>query len=545
MVTLTPQTFEVWNTGVIPDQGIAMHLETLIAPHLSAPTFPHLDAEVKQQFANFSIQKYQVAPPELQLAILRTFKVLFREKENLDALVTPNFAQFIVEAAALIEASQNVDNFEVIMEACRVLVNALYQSEAVRNGFIVHNCAYVNHLAERIFTTSLQIFNPGVQQPIFSDFTPEKLLELLYLDLRVSFVITALAKAAQVQLAEHTRVFVGLIRAFLDRLIKSETPVEATNRNVECTTEALKVLFNVYCHSTDPEPAAAKACANQCSLIVRSARLPVGLKQDAVNVLATICPFVHELCPATVVLDDASGSTSIVYEGHDVTFVDALLKLLDERMETFGTGPDVELLGTFFTVLLQLCRDVKAVRRYCRMRILPPLRAADVERPPDAGDTTRNRMIRLMSQGVGECRKIVAEFIFVLCKRSVPRMVKYCGFGHAAGLLADYGFLGRLGDTRRGSDSDDSETEDYRQVAPDVNAVSGYIQPPIRNPFEGMSDEQKEHEAMKLANTMDKLLESGVFAPGRIGADGRPQAVQHVAELVKDVDVEMSGDESD
>lgn len=166
-----------------------------------------------------------------------------------------------------------------------------------------------------------------------------------------------------------------------------------------------------------------------------------------------------------------------------------------------------------------------------------------------------------MSQGVGECRKIVAEFIFVLCKRSVPRMVKYCGFGHAAGLLADYGFLGRLGDTRRGSDSDDSETEDYRQVAPEyvrfsfipfdilvicsVNAVSGYIQPPLRNPFEGMSDEQKEHEAMKLANTMDKILEAGVFVPGRIGADGRPQAVQHVAELVKDVDVEMSGDESE
>jgi hypothetical protein len=102
------------------------------------------------------------------------------------------------------------------------------------------------------------------------------------------------------------------------------------------------------------------------------------------------------------------------------------------------------------------------------MRILPPLRAADVERPPTEGNAFRNRLIRLMSQSVGECKKLIAEFLFVLCKRSVSRMVKYCGFGHAAGLIADYGFLGRLSEQRRASDSDDSETEDYKQVEPEL-----------------------------------------------------------------------------
>lgn len=98
------------------------------------------------------------------------------------------------------------------------------------------------------------------------------------------------------------------------------------------------------------------------------------------------------------------------------------------------------------------------------MRILPPLHALDVERPPDQGNELRNRLIRLMGQSIGECKKLVAEFLFVLCKRSVPRMLKYCGFGHSAGLLADHGFLGRLSEQRRASDSDDSETEDYKQV---------------------------------------------------------------------------------
>ena len=102
---------------------------------------------------------------------------------------------------------------------------------------------------------------------------------------------------------------------------------------------------------------------------------------------------------------------------------------------------DVELLGTYFTVLVQLCKDNKAARRFCRLRILPPLHAADVARPPNEGTTTRNRLVRLMSRSMGNCKTLIAEFLFVLCKRSVPRLVKYCGFGHAAGHLADYGYL--------------------------------------------------------------------------------------------------------
>jgi hypothetical protein len=65
-----------------------------------------------QQFSQWSIQKYPSAESVLQLAILKTFKALFRDPDNLDALVTANFAQFIVAAAALIESGQYVENFD-------------------------------------------------------------------------------------------------------------------------------------------------------------------------------------------------------------------------------------------------------------------------------------------------------------------------------------------------------------------------------------------------------------------------------------------------
>lgn len=74
---------------------------------------------------------------------------------------------------------------------------------------------------------------------------------------------------------------------------------EAQSRML-CIVEALRILFNVYCHSTDPEYAAATACATQCSLIIRSPTIPNTLKQDAVNVLAAIPAFVHALCPEKI-----------------------------------------------------------------------------------------------------------------------------------------------------------------------------------------------------------------------------------------------------
>jgi hypothetical protein len=67
-----------------------------------------------------------------------------------------------------------------------------------------------------------------------------------------------------------------------------------------------------------------------------------------------------------------------------------------------------------------------------------------------------------------------------------------------------------------------------------VNPVTGYVQPPSSNPLEGMSEEQKEYEAVKLAEAMNKLLDCGLIRPGTIGDDGKPRAVEHVLELVKD-----------
>ena len=50
-----------------------------------------------------------------------------------------------------------------------------------------------------------------------------------------------------------------------------------------------------------------------------------------------------------------------------------------------------------------------------------------------------------------------------------------------------------------------------------INPVSGYVEPDRPSPFEGMSEEQKEHEAVKLANIIDRLHSLGVVKPGKLG----------------------------
>jgi len=46
-----------------------------------------------------------------------------------------------------------------------------------------------------------------------------------------------------------------------------------------------------------------------------------------------------------------------------------------------------------------------------------------------------------------------------------------------------------------------------------------------------MTEEQKEFEAMKLVETIDKMTSSKTIQPCRIGPDGKPQPIGSVLEL--------------
>ena len=71
-------------------------------------------------------------------------------------------------------------------------------------------------------------------------------------------------------------------------------------------------------------------------------------------------------------------------------------------------------------------------------------------------------------------------------------MIKYTGYGNAAGMFAKRGLLGgRNGQTSNySSDSDDSETEEYFKHKEGINPVMGCYQAPRPNPTAHMTEEQ-------------------------------------------------------
>lgn len=83
-----------------------------------------------------------------------------------------------------------------------------------------------------------------------------------------------------------------------------------------------------------------------------------------------------------------------------------------------------------------------------------------------------------------------------------------------------------------------------------VNPITGFIPSKdhiaeLQRTIGAMSEEQKEYEAIKLANALNKLMDQGIMAPATIGKDGRPKQVDHVCELVKTAKEEDKNSESD
>lgn len=73
-------------------------------------------------------------------------------------------------------------------------------------------------------------------------------------------------------------------------------------------------------------------------------------------------------------------------------------------------------------------------------------------------------------------------------------MVKYTGYGNAAGLFATRGLLGpnkhAIGECLYSSDSEDSDTEEYRAMRHTVNPVTGCYEAPHADPMAGCTEEQ-------------------------------------------------------
>ncbi|XP_065094461.1 synembryn-like [Ochlerotatus camptorhynchus] len=321
---------------------------------------------------------------------------------------------------------------------------------------------------------------------------------------------------------------------------------EFSDKDLELINEVLKVLFNLTVRThlnAVPEEEEANQFHRLAVVVydlffyrTLNRDKIISLQSNIVNLLTSVPVSCYSELVSPLNPEDLDSKTVVPFEGKNVYFLHVLVEFLRRVFQKSEKKSDqYELLSPILTVLIKTIRATALNRRYVRSEVLPPLK--NVKERPEVGTELRNYLCSLLTSPITQIADLSVELLFVLCKENVGRMIKYTGCGNAAGLFANRGLLGgRQGNTEQySSDSEDSDTEEYKQIQHAINPVLGCYEPPKPNPLEGMSEEQKEYEAMQLVALMDKLQRQGIVQPCKIGEDGRPQPVDHIMELQDEI----------
>ncbi|KAG7334588.1 hypothetical protein KOW79_001184 [Hemibagrus wyckioides] len=400
-------------------------------------------------------------------------------------------------------------------EAMKTLCNVIYNSQRAQERASV--LRLLPGLSEKLKNGIRSVSPPSGQ----------------FYELRLLFLLTALRPELRSQLQQERGV--SMLTAALEQCLDVQWAdvYEVVAWDMECppvckevsqrAIEILKVLFNITysSHSQQPDEEDAAlyrrlaAVLRHCLLLTcQGEELTEELQRQTVNVLSAL-----PLQCLDVLLSARLSEGSRESGGVNMDCVHSLLLFMERRLNR--SHKLKERLTPVLNLLTESCRAHRETRHYLRQQILPPLR--DVALRPEQGDTIRNKLVRLMTHVDTELKHCAAELLFVLCKENVGRFVKYTGYGNAAGLLAARGLLSGHSSAPQcqySSDSD-SDTEEYRQARDRINLVTGRVEEPQPDPMEGMSEEEKEAEAVRLVAMFNRLSRDRIIQPMSVMLDGQ------------------------
>ncbi|XP_049268737.1 synembryn-A isoform X3 [Rhipicephalus sanguineus] len=502
-------------------------LQRFLWKHAQVFTFPDLSLDDRQQLVSRLIELVSSDQESCQLRCLETLRLLSRDRCHLEEVFSADVLANLACVAQLTgRPSEELGQLEhlhaqVVVEALKTLCNLIYNSSTVQQICSRNGCV------------------EGVMLRLKLYGHPDLPHDVKFFDMRMLFLLTALCADTRPRLRTELHGLTYL-RETLDLVLKlseertvaeqsssglrrcmrhsrrgrhgggdpgGATPVLSAE-DASLAAEVLKVLYNLTCsldkfHVEEEDEVHFERLVGLlhdlllCDVV--SAEAKDQLHGQVVHLLSSV----PRSCYAEL-LTEASPGEEGTFEGYNVDAVAALVAYLERRLD----------------------------------EVLPPLK--DVMKRPESGNTLRNRLVRLMTVPCTDTKQLAAELLFVLCKEKVGRLIKYTGYGNAAGLLARRGLLLGGAEVLYSSDSEDSDTEEYLRHRDHINPVLGCHEPARESPMQGLSEEQKEHEAMQLVNLMDRLARGGVVQPARIGADGRPHPIEHVLELQEDRDLTAS-----
>nr|XP_033807546.1 synembryn-B isoform X3 [Geotrypetes seraphini] len=414
--------------------------------------------------------------PSSQLRCLEALRILSRDKKVLIPVASKENLQVLLRLAWLDPGQESLGeevHFPVIVEALKCLCNIVFNSPVAQKlGHELNVAAALCKLLR-----------------LCQDYPSTHTIKCFAL--RLLFLLSLLHTGIRSQLQKELQALPLLTRALEDALsIRWLGTYETAEDNLasphslkdtECAIEALKALFNVTLDSWNVHSEREAQQFRSLTAILRHCLLSTAPTEDKTEELHS--SYRERLTPVLSLLTDCS-------------------------------------------------RAHRNMRKFVKAQVLPPLR--DVSNRPEVGTTVRNKLVRLMTNVDLSVKQIAAEFLFVLCKEkalfySVDSLLKYTGYGNAAGLLAARGLLaGGRGDHWY-SDDEDTDTEEYKSAKPNINLITGHVEEPMPNPLDEMTEEQKEYEAMKLVHMFDRLSRDEVITPMGMRADGSMAPLEDLA----------------
>ncbi|XP_040289871.1 synembryn-A isoform X2 [Bufo bufo] len=480
--------------------------------------------------------------PSCQLVCLETIRILSRDKYGLAPFTSRSAMQILARYAGLDYSDEMevscIPDSESAVEALKGLCNIVYNSVEAQE--VATELRLVCGLARR-----LKLYNETRSSH-----------ESKFFDLRLLFLLTALRVDVRRQLARELRGVSLLTDALESTLALKWSDIyevvtdhlapplgkEETERVMEILKTLFNITFDITRREVDEEDA---ALYRHLAAILRHCLLRQSDGEDrteefhghTVNLLVNL-----PLMCLDVLLTPKVELGSVEYMGMNMDTVEVLLQFLDRRLDR---GHKLrETLTPVLNLLTESSRVHRETRKFLRAKVLPPLR--DVKNRPEVGNTLRNKLVRLMTHVDTDVKHCAAEFLFVLCKENVSRFVKYTGYGNAAGLLAARGLLAGGRGEGRYSEDEDTDTEEYREAKPNINPVTGRVEEKQPNPMDGMTEEQKEYEAMKLVSMFDKLSREQIIQPMGVTSDGRleplDEAAQRMLQQQESSDLETDSD---
>lgn len=412
---------------------------------------------------------------------LESVRVLSRaERTYLNETINDEQFDCLLDCAG-IGSSDQVHSTEIQTEALKILCNLVFQSPKCQQ-LCLSNSA-VEGILKRLRTYKDQ----HVEQ------------DIKFFDMKLLFLITALTPNVRSKVRDDYHGLVYLVET-LDMMMKNESSRIFDQQQINLINEILKVLFNITVTSPttveteeDDEQHLHRLSIMLHDLLLFEARAADATEEYHSNII-NLLTNIPNACFTELVPQVTDGSLSETFENVNIHSINIFLRFLELKLnKIFGpmASKDYEQLPPILSVMIKSIRSAGVIRRYVRAQVLPPL--CDVKKRPEEGTTVRNHLCKLLTYPSSQISDLVAELLFVLCKENVGRMIKYTGYGNAAGLFAKRGLLGgRNSDNQQqySSDSEDSDTDEYKELQHGINPVIGCYEPPKRNPLEGMTEEQ-------------------------------------------------------